>query len=74
QKEPRWFLQHIHHLLHRLERIEDRKPAQATILAEAEQHALLEDVEETTRKTTTPLQRWESGLEQPVALFVLPIF
>jgi NhaA family Na+:H+ antiporter len=31
-------------------------------------------VEETARHATTPLQRWESAWEWPVALLVLPLF
>ena len=74
QKSKRWFVNHIRNLLTQLEQIENKKPAATPILAEGEQHAVLEDVEETAKKTTTPLQRWESGLEHPVALFVLPVF
>lgn len=74
KKGKRWFVNHIHRLLKQLEQIENKRPEPAPILAESEQHAVLENVEETVKKTTTPLQRWESGLEHPVALFVLPVF
>ena len=74
QKGKKWFLSRVHEYLKQLEYIEKQKTDSSPILAEGEQHAVIESVEETARKTTTPLQRWESGLEHPVALFVLPIF
>jgi NhaA family Na+:H+ antiporter len=74
KKGKKWFLMRIRKLLNQLEKIEYQKSDSSPILAEDEQHAVLENVEDTAKKTTTPLQRWESGLEHPVALFVLPIF
>lgn len=74
QKDKRWFLSRVREYLRELENIEAEKSNTNPILGEGEQHAVLEGVEDTARQTTTPLQRWESGLEHPVALFVLPVF
>ena len=44
------------------------------MLADEKQHKLVERLEESAQKVTTPLRRWENSLERPVILFVLPIF
>ena len=44
------------------------------MLAEHEQHELIEDVKDAANKVTTPLRRWEYALERPIALFIMPIF
>ena len=44
------------------------------VLAEAHTHQRITQVERLARASTTPLRRWEAGLELPVALLVLPLF
>lgn len=44
------------------------------ILAEEAQFKFVRTLEETARQATTPLQRWQSAWEWPVALMVLPLF
>lgn len=52
---------------------ESKKPGQA-ILEAPEQHALTVDIGETVKEASTPLQRWHSLLENPIAIIVLPLF
>ena len=60
------------------EKLERRKrksqQPDATILAEEDQHAVVERVQETAHEAATPLQLWEWALQRPVALLVLPAF
>ena len=44
------------------------------VLGDQEKHEVLEKVQAATRQTTTPLQRWESNLNLPVSLIILPLF
>lgn len=44
------------------------------VLGTAETHRQITEVERLAQIGTTPLRRWEDGLELPVALFVLPVF
>ena len=44
------------------------------ILATKEQHLLASDISETVYAASTPLQRWYSLLENPIAIIVLPLF
>lgn len=57
-----------------IERFEARKQVNSLVLEDAAQHETLEQVREIAEKATTPLQRWESKLELPIALLVLPLF
>ena len=74
KKDRQWFISRTRKLLEQIDKMEKRKPSPTPVLAEEEQHAVLENVEESAKKSTTPLQRWESGLEHHVSLFVLPVF
>lgn len=72
---PRRGPQQFIHKIRRLVRLfEKKKNAIPTVLEDEEQHAVLQEVEDITVQSTTPLQRWESKLELPVALLVLPLF
>lgn len=44
------------------------------ILKEKEEHEILEQVTEKSLQATTPLKRWKGSLQQPVLLFILPLF
>ncbi len=44
------------------------------VLADARTHERITRLEELAQAATTPLRRWESVLELPVALIVLPLF
>jgi NhaA family Na+:H+ antiporter len=68
------FLQQTRQLVDEFESIENSKQTDEPILAEQDKHLVLEQVEDTAAKASTPLQRWERALEYPVALFVLPVF
>lgn len=71
RKGPRHFIKKTRALLNLFEKRKDETPL---ILEDHEQHLVLEKVQEVARQATTPLQRWESKLELPVALLVLPLF
>ncbi|WP_435641756.1 Na+/H+ antiporter NhaA [Micavibrio aeruginosavorus] len=49
------------------------KPDQ-TMLETSRQHNLTSDVEEMAKSASTPLQRWQAFLINPVGIFVLPLF
>lgn len=53
---------------------EMRKSENPVVLEDETQHAVLEEIQEITEETTTPLQRWEHKLEKPIAFFILPLF
>lgn len=71
---PTWFVRRTKMLLRSFERNEMSKTADNTILADGDQHAIVEKIHTVANKASTPLQRWESLLGQPVALLVLPVF
>lgn len=75
---PYWFMRHARRLINRFEQLERQKQRQTSnndnILAAEDQHAIVERVQDTAQKATTPLQLWERSLENPVTLLILPIF
>ena len=72
KRDPEWFVSRTRKLINKFENIE--KKSTRPILGEEQQHEVVEHVQDSAEKTTTPLRRWERALETPVALFVLPIF
>jgi len=73
-RSPRAFVRRSRQLIDEFETIENDGEAVSPILAEPEQHEVVEQLQETAAEATTPLQLWERTLEHPVALFVLPLF
>ena len=75
---PYWFLRRARRLIKEFENLEQRKQQHRNntdnILATGDQHAVVELVQDTAYKATTPLQLWERSLENPVALLILPVF
>lgn len=70
QKGPRHFLNRTKSLLQYFEHRKDK----AQLLADKKQHEILEELKENLVHATTPLQRWESNLELPILLIILPLF
>lgn len=68
---PRHFMRRTNDLIKEFESKKERKPL---ILEDDKQHAVLEEIQEVAQQSTTPLQRWESRLDLPIALFILPLF
>lgn len=50
------------------------KKAGQAILSATRQHHLAADIGKTVRSASTPLQRWHSLFENPIAILVLPLF
>lgn len=71
KKGPRHFIKRTRDLLNFFEKRKEKNPL---VLGDQEQHVALEQVQEVAKQATTPLQRWESKLELPIALVVLPLF
>lgn len=69
-----WLLARVQRLIKDFEIMEKRHVPEQSILADNEQHAVIEGIEAAVEQATTPLQRWERALERPIALFVLPVF
>ncbi|NVJ59391.1 MAG: Na+/H+ antiporter NhaA [Gammaproteobacteria bacterium] len=66
-----WFSKRMRKLLMHYEKIDD---TDSTILEQQRQHDLVEEVQSSANITMTPLQQWSSGLERPVAFFIIPLF
>ncbi|NKB46579.1 MAG: Na+/H+ antiporter NhaA [Legionellales bacterium] len=69
---PRIFVDKVRSLLTRFE--EKHQYYNKMVLEDEMQHEILQEVELVTRHASTPLQRWATAMEKPVALFVLPLF
>lgn len=67
-----WFIHHTRDLVNKFENIEEESVR--PILGEKEQHRIVEQVQDTAEKASTPLRRWENALEKPVFLLIMPIF
>ena len=72
RRGPDWFVNQTHKLADEFASLE--RESVKPLLGEEAQHAVAEQVQDTVEKATTPLQRWESYLETPVALLVMPLF
>ncbi len=65
------FEERIARLMRRLRR---QRQEDTDILAAPSQHEIVEEVRRTARRASTPLQRWETALETPIGLLVVPLF
>lgn len=74
RKVGHWLAHRTRRLSDAFEEMEERRAAGLSILADKEQHAIIERLESAAEQASTPLQRWERVLERPIALFVLPLF
>jgi len=72
KRGPVWFVNQTHELADEFATLEQE--SDKPLLGEEAQHAVAEQMQDTVEKATTPLQRWESYLETPVALLVMPVF
>lgn len=69
-----WMIRRIEWLLTLIKIRKTHQQGQVDMLADEQQHKLVEELEKSAQKVTTPLRRWENSLERPVILFVLPVF
>jgi NhaA family Na+:H+ antiporter len=69
---PGWFVRRTRSLLREFQEIQET--SERPILGEERQHAVVESLQDTAEKASTPLRRWERLLEYPVALLVMPVF
>jgi NhaA family Na+:H+ antiporter len=53
---------------------EENRESGQTILKAAGQHRLAANIGKTVQSASTPLQRWHSFFETPIAIIVLPLF
>jgi Na+:H+ antiporter, NhaA family len=71
KRSETWFLSRVKQLTKKYEKAGRR---QRTMLEDGNRHELAESVKETVNEATTPLQRSERSLAQPIVLLVLPAF
>lgn len=69
-----WLIQRIEWLLQLIKIRRAQQDSGADVLEDEKQHALVEQLEESAHRATTPLKRQERSLERPVILLVLPVF
>lgn len=69
--ESKGFVDKIINLLSKFER---HQKVETEILADQRQSTLAINIEDAAKEASTPLQRWELKLENPIGLGVLPIF
>ena len=69
--QPEHFVNRITKLLSKFER---RQKVESIILADQGQSELVNNIEDVAKEGSTPLQRWELKLENPIGLGVPPIF
>ncbi|UXI03641.1 Na+/H+ antiporter NhaA [Photobacterium sp. TY1-4] len=74
KQEPIWFIHRLRNLLFRFEHMEKERADDTPILGEPSQHTVALHIHQAAEQATTPLRRWEQVLQQPVALFILPVF
>lgn len=72
KRPPEWFIHRARRLINKFERIEEA--SDRPILAEEDQHKVVEQMKESAEIASTPLRRWEHILEHPIAIFVMPLF
>ena len=71
------FLEEVRALLSIFEKQQQDRHEQglgSAILSASGQHSIATDISETIKAASTPLQRWESFLMNPVGIVVLPLF
>lgn len=73
KRDAHWFLSRLRQLTTRFER-KDKETDADFMLADDERHDIAERMIETVQTATTPLQRWERGIEYPVFLLIMPVF
>lgn len=71
KKGPRYALDKARKLLNFIEKRKEETPL---VLKDEKQHIALAKVQSVAIDATTPLQRWESQLRLPIAIFILPLF
>ena len=68
---PGWFAKRLRSAAGKLDNIDN--PSH-TLLANRDSHELAERIREGSTAVTTPLRMWETVLERPVSLLVVPLF
>jgi NhaA family Na+:H+ antiporter len=71
------FLEEVRALLSIFEKRQQERQEQgfdSTILSASGQHSIATDIGETIKAASTPLQRWETFLMNPIGIVVLPLF
>ncbi len=70
-KGPKTFINKTNKLIKYFEKRKEKIPK---VVADEEQHLIIEEMRDTAKQATTPLQRLESMLDMPISLVVLPLF